>query len=87
MGWGRTVNSAYNIGDVLKGGAHSKILQKLSMSIMPNEECKSIADIYKDLTNDKQVCASTGRRGNIVIEGLQQAFNNFETILWHCKLL
>ena len=69
MGWGRMVNSPYILGDRLRAGAHSKILQKLKMSLINNEKCKSVVHNYKNITNDKQVCASTGRTGNIIVRG------------------
>ena len=76
MGWGRTTNRRSDRGNVQEGGAHSNILQKLNVSFVPIENCTAIAKAYNNLTSDKQICAKTGRRGNII--------NNF---FWHTRII
>lgn len=54
-GWGRTSNDPYDEGDIFDSGAHSALLRKLEVSLVP--DCKSKFPIYSNITEDKYICA------------------------------
>ena len=60
-GWGRTNSDVYDRGDIGSSGAHSAILKKLAVPLIPLDQCTKDYSIFKDLT-EKQICAG-GRKG------------------------
>ena len=57
MGWGRTNNKRFDLGDRFSGGAHSNILQQLEVPFIQNELCRSNYTAFQNITSDKQICA------------------------------
>ena len=64
-GWGRTVKDpSPGAGDFINSGAFSEHLLKVALPIMDAVECKSRFPIFKDISNDRQICAG-GEKGKV----------------------
>ena len=71
MGWGRTNNFRGDQGDKREGGAFQKILQKLQLPHIPYSKCKSNWPAFRQISDDKQICAGGEQGKNYLVCTIQ----------------
>ncbi len=56
-GWGRTHNNRTDYGNIFQSGTFSNVLKKLTVPLVPIQQCKSRYDLFSNISSLRHICA------------------------------